>query len=567
MPILDLQHRFRELGRIRLGELIQRPGKRPIPTKLPRFRLTSQWRHLLDAAAEHYGGEVRPWEHEGRTDYELVVEVDAIPCVVPPGVEVLDQWLERWSGGGCLNRCDGFRQTIVDAPCRCPEDPIERAEQARKVDTKGRPAACTPTTRLRVMLPDVPDLGIWRLETHSYYAAIELAGAAALVETATRAGAMIPAELRLHERIVKRPNEPTKKFFVPALSFRASLGEALDALGMLEAGSVTPVVLGAQPRPALDSGGSPALPPAATSFDPAPPVEEATFGAPPAVDTPDSGPESDESEPEAVPAPTEAFEPPGPGDGDVAAPLPEPEGFEPPPPEPDRGPDNAGPTYTGPQIIAIRTKELGFVERPAKVWLVSRIVGRPVESSKDLTTEETKTVLDWLRDPPVTGDELLEDYRRSQAGPEETPSDPASGSDRPGPESEPGAPADPDDDVVEAELVDDDQAGADAFAEAEELEEAEVVEAEDAELPAEAEDRFDTMRAFEWTGREWLAYLEDRGVKPVLVAKEARELARGIGCPIPKNLDEIRSVDPSRSLPQLLAGYVEDLVELAEAES
>lgn len=325
MPIVDVQAKFRELGRIRAG-LVERPaGKKPRPVTLATWRLTSKWRHLLDELAAVCGGTVREWAHpsEEGTQYELVTEVDALDVIVPPG-DVLSQWYELWSGGGCQRRCDGVRQTLVDAPCACPTDPQERAARA----SANPPTACKPTSRLIVMLPMAGDLGVWRLESHGYYAAVELAGAAGLVELATRRGIMVPAVLRLERRTIKRPGEPPKRFAVPALSFRGNLGETLDALGF--ARGDLPMLPGVESRPALDTGGVPELP-----------------AASPAIPTPDELDELDEwGETRTV----EQSSIPETG-------TPEPEAFAPPEPEPE--PERGG-GMTWPQMAAMRSGEAGL---------------------------------------------------------------------------------------------------------------------------------------------------------------------------------------------------------------
>lgn len=313
MPIVDIQTRFRELGRIRMGILEKPEHGKPRPKKIARYRLTSKWRHLLDDAARIYGGTPRPWEHpqEG-PQFELFVEADALNVLVPPG-EVLSQWYELWSGGGCQRRCDGLRQALVDKACQCPADPAERTRLA----AENPPKACRVTTRLAVMLPDVADLGVWRLESHGYYAAVELAGAAGLCELATRRGIMIPATLRLEARSVSRPGEPRKRFAVPALSFRGNLGDTLDALGMTRGD--LPVVPALESRPAIDAGGRPELPPAPVGFGETAPLEEAAI--PPAG-------------------------------------LDEPDAFV--PPEPERDPDEERASLSWAQLAAMRAGEAGL---------------------------------------------------------------------------------------------------------------------------------------------------------------------------------------------------------------
>jgi hypothetical protein len=72
---------------------------------------------------------------------------------------------------------------------------------------------CKPTTRLSVMLRDIPGLGVWRLESHGWNAAAELPDTA---EFLARAGGYIGAWLYLKpQRSVK--DGQTRDWMVPAL--------------------------------------------------------------------------------------------------------------------------------------------------------------------------------------------------------------------------------------------------------------------------------------------------------------------------------------------------------------
>ena len=66
MPIIDLQRRLREAGRIRIGEQVPTKDRDGNPTtrpgKLERFRFTSPDKASMLAIADLCGGEVRPWE-------------------------------------------------------------------------------------------------------------------------------------------------------------------------------------------------------------------------------------------------------------------------------------------------------------------------------------------------------------------------------------------------------------------------------------------------------------------------------------------------------------------------
>lgn len=428
MPILDIQERFRELGRIRTG-ITEATGKtyqrgprkgQPImrPKKLPRFRLTSPWPHLIERAAEAYGGEARPATIDGLEQYEVIVATEVLPVVVPPG-EVLDQWYELWEGGGLVKRCDGVRQAIRDAACSCPKDPDER--QALAAEGK----ACKPTTRLRLMLPDVPDVGIWRLESHGFHAAAELSGSVSIVELASRSGVMIPAELRLMPREgSRRPGQPRRKFYVPALSFRGNLGTTLEALGM-PVGGEEPVSIRSgpvEPRPALDAGGRAELPAAGSSFDPTP-VEPAGFGEEPPAELPPAEPDDDEI------LDAEEVEEPEP----AAIVEPTPDLDEEPVDEHQAEHEDEG-TLTGPQRIAMLFRDGGVVDRDVRLRIVSRLIGREVTSGKDLTAKEQGQVIRALRDPAtlarITSPPAEPAYRDEDpdsgpapatAGPEEQP--------------------------------------------------------------------------------------------------------------------------------------------------
>jgi hypothetical protein len=226
----DLQERFRELGRLRMGRKSSSQGGHPV--KLDTWRLTSPGRGkwLLEAAAKIYGGQVQPWDG-APTDgehWELITETDSLPIIIPPGI-VLSQAYELWTADGCKKRCDGVRQMLRDVACSCPKEHAERMKEA----AKGK--ACSPVTRLSVILPDLPDLGVWRLESHGYHAAVELAGVTSLVQVATTKGMLIPARLRIDKRRVKRAGEKPRQFTVPVIEAGVSFEHFAHALELPQA--------------------------------------------------------------------------------------------------------------------------------------------------------------------------------------------------------------------------------------------------------------------------------------------------------------------------------------------
>jgi hypothetical protein len=197
VSIIDLQHRQRELGRIRMGER----GAKGQPVRLDKFRLTSPARHLLEAAAALWGGEVREWTDAPTPgQYELYTQTDTLPIVIPPGREPVSSFYETWSAGGCTHRCDGMTNVISDSPCSC--DPDKRS--------------CKATTRVNVMLPDLPDIGVWRLESHGINAAMELPGTISVILMASDAGKFLPGRLRIEQRMAKKDGR-TNRFSVPVI--------------------------------------------------------------------------------------------------------------------------------------------------------------------------------------------------------------------------------------------------------------------------------------------------------------------------------------------------------------
>lgn len=250
MPILDLQRRLREAGRIRIGERRTAKSGKSYPAKLETFRLTSTDREAIHAAASIYGGTAREWKDAPAgtgKQWEVVTDTDRLPVIVPPGDVALSQWMEAWTGGGCVRRCDGTRELLSDQPCVCA---------AKGLDGRD---ACSPHTRVNVMLKQLPTFGVWRLETQGWNAAQELAGVVELCSRATASGRMLPATLRLEQRSSISPGEAAKHFAVPVLDVGLTpeqMGLVLGAAPMPELASPVPAVgaaVAALEAPALDA--------------------------------------------------------------------------------------------------------------------------------------------------------------------------------------------------------------------------------------------------------------------------------------------------------------------------
>ena len=212
MAIIGLQRRFREVGRIRMGvQVPTRSGKRA-PRKLDNFRLTSGDRAVIEAVAAIYGGTVKEWDNDGSPEWEVTVTATELRIALPPSAADLSfsQFYESWAKGYCTRRCDGERDAVRDVPCDC--DPDDRT--------------CKATTRLTVLLPDIAGLGTWRLESHGYYAAVELSGAVELIEQLAGVRSIVPARLRLEQREKRRLIDGEAKVFkfaVPVIDLDVSI--------------------------------------------------------------------------------------------------------------------------------------------------------------------------------------------------------------------------------------------------------------------------------------------------------------------------------------------------------
>lgn len=208
MPIIAMQRKLREVGRIRIGEKQTNKAGKSFPAKLSTFRFTSRDRALIDAAAGLYGGDVKPWAApDGSEQWDVVTKTAAIEVVVPPADMAFSQFFEQWSGGGCQRRCDGVRELIGDRECVCDPENLE----------------CTPHTRLSLMIPDLPVAGLFRLDTSGWNAAQELAGSVDLARAFAARGQYLPAELRLEIREQRKPGEQVKRFAVPCLDLKVSM--------------------------------------------------------------------------------------------------------------------------------------------------------------------------------------------------------------------------------------------------------------------------------------------------------------------------------------------------------
>ena len=248
--ILSLQVQARELGRLRTGYV---DGRRPVRSDT--WIVSSHAEHYVQAAAEAWGGSVEKWQPQGggASQWRVRTEAVSLDALLPPG-DPLSQSLELWSGGGCTRRCDGLTEMQTDSPCIC------RAEHGDAFHEQAKGSVCSATTRLNVFLPEMPDVGVFRAETHSFYSAQEIAGAVDLIKSAVGGDKIIPIRLRIEQRQRKAGGQ-TKKFPVIVMELRGiSTGDVL-------AGSVMGGALPAPRREEIAEPSRPAIEAAPVQLD------------------------------------------------------------------------------------------------------------------------------------------------------------------------------------------------------------------------------------------------------------------------------------------------------------
>lgn len=235
-----------ELGRIRMGE----KGDKGQPVRLKTFRLTSYSRPTLEAAAALYGGKVTAWE--GAPDegmWQLTTAASELDVLIPGQFGVISQAFELWKGGTCERRCDGVVEAISQSACICEaEAALAKPEDRQRLLAADRP--CDMVTRLRIMLPRLPGLGVWRLDTGGYMAGTTLPSTVLMLQRLTP-GAWIPAVLRAEQRSKRERlangKVETHRFVVPVIDLP---GVTISAA--LGTGATT-----APPPPQLEAGKPP----------------------------------------------------------------------------------------------------------------------------------------------------------------------------------------------------------------------------------------------------------------------------------------------------------------------
>jgi hypothetical protein len=219
--ILNRQRQLAEAGRLRLGLTVQSSNGKTRPTRSDTWIFTSPDRTKAEAAAQLWGGEVEHWQPMGNggKQWRVITKATSIDAILPSG-DPLSQAYEQWNKGGCVRRCNGETESFSGSPCLCL---AEFGEQWHE-QPKGR--VCDTKSRLKVLLPELPGLGSYRIETGSYYAADEIAGVVDFIRGAVGDSALVPIRVRIEQRTRVAGGE-TKHFPVPVVELRGVTTGAL----------------------------------------------------------------------------------------------------------------------------------------------------------------------------------------------------------------------------------------------------------------------------------------------------------------------------------------------------
>lgn len=232
----NIQARAAEHGRLRTGYT---DGKRPVRSAT--WVVTSHSEEHVRTAAKLWGGEAEQWSPLNSTisQWRVITKAASIEALITPG-DPLNQYNEMWSAGGCQRRCDGETELLTRQPCLC----ARQFGEDWHTQPKGR--VCSATSRFNVMLPDISGMGMWRAETHSFYAAQEWGGMVDMILAGTDGKGFVPVTLRIEPRQVVRDGK-TKKFPVVVVELRGvtprqALAGPMNAATALDPGGASQAV-------------------------------------------------------------------------------------------------------------------------------------------------------------------------------------------------------------------------------------------------------------------------------------------------------------------------------------
>ena len=208
--IINRQKRLVEVGRIRLGA--EKPKENKPGRPLATFRFTSRNQTALAQIATLWGGEITEWTgHRGQ--FQIYTQATEIPIWVAP--QPPSQAYEFYTKGGMQRRCDGETCVLLKDGKEIPKKCACFAGGDQTAFGLGKDG-CSLYTRVQVMLPDIPAVGVWLMVTQSWYAAMEIPTVLGYLKEMTEAVLAI-------EQRESVSNNQTKHYNVPVIRLEAGM--------------------------------------------------------------------------------------------------------------------------------------------------------------------------------------------------------------------------------------------------------------------------------------------------------------------------------------------------------
>jgi len=206
--------RLPRLGKIRLGEKVKAPGKNPYPRALDHFNVPE---------------EIRPHVGEKPNKLSIMFPVEESEVFAPQFLKCysMTQGLVcRGDGERCTRKVDSDTGDLANHTTEHWEfremtcDPDTCAEAVGDPEMGIRPQ-CRRVMNLLFVLPDVPGLGVWQLDTSSFYSIVNINSCIDVIRGLCGRISGIPLTLSLESREVTPPG--MKKKTVHVLHLRSDL--------------------------------------------------------------------------------------------------------------------------------------------------------------------------------------------------------------------------------------------------------------------------------------------------------------------------------------------------------
>ena len=137
---------------------------------------------------------------------------------------IAPQWYKLYgSGTGLIRMCDGER-------CLCRNDAGDMEETECLCEPPGgEPNGCRHMMHLQFLLPDVPGLGVWQLDTSSFHSIVNINSGLEMIRALAGRVSMIPLTLRLRPKEVSPGGKKKVVYVLDLVQEQARLVDVIQA--------------------------------------------------------------------------------------------------------------------------------------------------------------------------------------------------------------------------------------------------------------------------------------------------------------------------------------------------